>query len=210
MGDDMMTRTHTDAARDRQAQRGAIESELLARVQAGDPQASEELVAHEVPPLIDWTTGRLPRYVRTMADTQDIVQDVVIRVWPTLRSFRADGPGALQAYLRRAVRNQIVDEIRKAVRHRTDYEVPDSYPDASPSPFRLAAQAQGLARYRAALATLSRLDQALIVARVEHHESYEQVAAAVGKPNANAARVSVTRALARLVKALETRAPRRR
>ena len=40
--------------------------------------------------------------------------------------------------------------------------------------------------------------------RLELQYSYEELAALLGKPSANAARVAVTRALERLVEAMET------
>ena len=174
--------------------------ELLVRVRAGDQTARECLVERCLPPLLRWARGRMPRWVRSTSDTQDVVQDVFLRVLPRLQSFEAHGPGALQAYLRRAVQNRIIDIVRPP--NPMVDEIPESYPDPGQSPLAQLVQKQGMERYRAALVTLSPTDQALIVARIERQESYAEVAAAVGKPNANAARVSVTRALGRLVKAL--------
>jgi RNA polymerase sigma factor (sigma-70 family) len=182
--------------------------ELLVRLRAGDDSARERLVERALPPLVRWARGRLPAWARTMCDTQDLVHDAVLNTLPRLGSFQAEGPGALQAFLKRAVKNHVVDEIRKAQRRQTVYEVPESHPDPGPGPLEQAVQQQGIARYRAALATLSTGDQALIVARIERQESYATVAAALGKPNANAARVAVTRALARLVKAMAGQAER--
>ena len=176
--------------------------ELLVRVNAGDASARDRLVERVFPALCRSSRGRLPRWVRTISDTQDLVQDVIVRTLPRLNTFQSQGPGSLLAFLKRAVQNQVVDEIRKARRRRTEYEVPDSYPDPSPSPLERTIHAQGMTRYRAALATLSPSDQALIVERIERQQSYAEVAEVLGKPNANAARVGVSRALVRLAKAL--------
>jgi RNA polymerase sigma-70 factor (ECF subfamily) len=46
-------------------------------------------------------------------------------------------------------------------------------------------------------------DREAVVARIELQQSYEEIATAMGKPTANAARVAVTRALARLVRELD-------
>ena len=51
--------------------------------------------------------------------------------------------------------------------------------------------------------TLKPPDRDAIVARIELQQSYEEVAMALGKPNANAARMAVTRALARLIEAMQ-------
>ena len=46
-------------------------------------------------------------------------------------------------------------------------------------------------------------DREAIVARIELQQSYEEIAVALGKPTANAARAAVTRALARLIDELD-------
>jgi DNA-directed RNA polymerase specialized sigma24 family protein len=104
------------------------------------------------------------------------------------------------------VRNQVIDEIRRSERRPTNYDVPESYPDSAPSPLEQTIRIQGLERYRAAPATLSALDRALIVERLDHERSYEEVASAVGKPNAAAARMAISRALLRLIAAFERQA----
>jgi hypothetical protein len=55
----------------------------------------------------------------------------------------------------------------------------------------------------AALQRLKPADREAIVARIELQQSYAEVAVALDKPTADAARVAVTRALARLVKAMD-------
>ena len=53
--------------------------ELLARARTGDDRALEELLARHVPALRRWARGRLPRWARDMAETEDLVQDTVLR-----------------------------------------------------------------------------------------------------------------------------------
>ena len=62
-------------------------------------------------------------------------------------------------------------------------------------------------RYEAALQKLRPRDREAIVARVERQQSYEEIAAALGKGNANAARVAVTREIARLVEQMAADRP---
>jgi RNA polymerase sigma factor (sigma-70 family) len=90
--------------------------DLIAQIRAGDREARSRLVERELPRLQRYARGRLPVWARGSADTQDLVQDVLLRAMPRLDSLNTDTPGALQAFLRRAVANQIVDEIRKARR----------------------------------------------------------------------------------------------
>ncbi len=172
---------------------------LLERVKDGDPKALDQLVERSLPPLRRWARGRLPRWARGLDDTQDLVQDAVLRTLPRLSSFEARHPGALQAFLRQAVANRIVDEIRKVNRRPGVVELPDTEPDPAPSPLEHAIGREGFERYEAALQTLKPSDREAIIARIELQQSYEEVAIALGKPSADAARVAVTRAVARLV-----------
>lgn len=176
--------------------------ELLDRAKGGDSAALDQLVERSLPSLRRWARGRLPQRARGLAETQDLVQDAVMRTLPRLGSFEARHPGALQAFLRQAVSNHIIDEIRKANRRPTVSELPDSEPDPAPSPLEHAIGREGFERYEAALQRLKPSDREAIIARLELQQSYEEVAIALGKPSAEAARAAVTRAIARLVEAM--------
>jgi RNA polymerase sigma factor (sigma-70 family) len=178
---------------------------LLERVKTGDPQALDQLVERSLPPLRRWARGRLPRWARGLEDTQDLVQDAVLRTLPRLSSFEARHPGALQAFLRQAVANRIIDEIRKVNRRPGVVELPDTEPDPSPSPLEQAIGRESFERYEAALQQLKASDREAIIARIELQQSYEEVSIALGKPSADAARVAVTRAIARLLKVMTER-----
>src|SRR5215212_4965066 len=170
---------------------------LLARVKEGDSEALNRLVERSLPPLRRWARGRLPQWARGLDDTQDLVQDAVLRALPRLSSFEARHPGALQAFLRQAVANRIIDEIRKVSRRPGMSELPEAQPDPAPSPLEQAIGREGFERYEAALAQLKAADREAIIARLELQQSYEEVAIALGKPSADSARMAVTRAIAR-------------
>ena len=177
--------------------------ELLEQFRRGDARARDLLVERSLPSLRKWARGRLPQWARSLADTQDLVQDAVMRALPKLESFEARHPGALQSYLREAVQNRIYDEVRKVSNRPGVDELPEEMPDLAPSPLEQAIGKQGFERYENALKTLKPTDRDAIVARIELQQSYEEVAIALGKPNANAARMAVTRALARLIEAMQ-------
>jgi RNA polymerase sigma-70 factor, ECF subfamily len=175
---------------------------LLTQAKTGDAEALNRLVARALPPLRRWARGRLPQSARSLAETQDLVQDVVMRTLPRLGSFEARRPGALQAFLRQSVSNQIIDEIRKARRRPTPEALTESAVDAGPSPLEHAIGREALTRYENALTLLKPSDRGAIRARVEKQQSYEEMATSLGKPNANAARMAVLRAIRRLVKVM--------
>ena len=174
--------------------------ELLARARSGDRAALDRLLERCLPPLRRWAHGRLPPFARDIRDTGDIVQDTVIAALGRLDGFEARREGALQAYLRQAVANRITDVIRHRLRRPDPTSVPEQLADRGASPLDLAIGAENTARYDAALARLRDEDREAIVARIELQYSYQELAVALDKPTANAARVAVTRALGRLAK----------
>ena len=182
--------------------------DLLERFKQGDDEAVRLLVERSIPPLQRWARGRLPQWARSLAETQDLVQNAVLRALPHLKTFEARHPGALQAYLRQAVHNHIRDEIRKVQVRPTPTELPDDQPDEGPSPLERAIGQESLERYEAALKTLREVDREAIIARVELQQSYDEIAIALGKPSADAARMAVVRALKNLLKAMSKRPER--
>jgi RNA polymerase sigma factor (sigma-70 family) len=176
--------------------------DLLERFKKGDEDAVSLLVERSIPPLQRWARGRLPPWARSLAETQDLVQNAVLRALPHLKTFEARHPGALQAYLRQAVDNHIRDEIRKVKVRPTPAELSENQPDEGPSPLERAIGAESLERYEAALKKLRPVDREAIIARVELQQSYDEIAIALGKPSADAARMAVVRALRNLLKAM--------
>ena len=172
--------------------------DLLALARRGDSRAVDVIFARCVPALRRWARGRLPSGSRSLLETQDIVQDAVYQVLRRLDKFEARHQGALQAYLRQAVLNRIRDEARLLARRPTAVEFDDHHPDSAASPLEQAIDRNDLERYEAALARLRPIDQEAIVARIEMQNSYEEIARALGKPTANAARSLVVRALYKL------------
>ena len=172
--------------------------DLLERAQAGDRAALDALVARYLPRLRRWASGRLPRWARDLADTQDLVQDTVIRTFKHIDRFEPFGEGALQAYLRQAVMNRIRSEIRRIRRRPPDQTLDTGVIDPSPSPLEAAIGSEAIDRYERALARLRPEDRDAIIGRVEMGMTHGELMAALGKPTANAARMAVERALFRL------------
>jgi RNA polymerase sigma factor (sigma-70 family) len=177
-------------------------SDLLDRARAGDEEALNTLFARHVPTLRRWASGRLPRWARDIADTTDLVQETVIATLRHLDRFEDRGDGALQAYLRQAVINRIRNEIRRLASRGVRVDVDSQIVDAGASPLEAALSQQRLEQYDAALERLKEEDREAVVARVELGLSYAEIAELLGKPSANAARMTVVRALIRLTDAM--------
>jgi RNA polymerase sigma factor (sigma-70 family) len=171
---------------------------LLERARAGDRDALEVLFARCVPLLRRWAQGRLPRWARDAADTQDLVQETVLQTFKRLDTFEPRREGALQAYLRQAVMNRIRDELRRFERRPPPDGLDSNAPDSGPSPLEEAIGRQATEQYERALTRLKPEDREAIVARVELGYSYEELAEALGKPTPDAARKAAQRALVRL------------
>jgi len=177
--------------------------ELVERVKAGDAEALESLCARFLPPLRRWASGRLPRWSRDLMDTDDLVQETLLRAVNRLTSFESRHEGALLAYLRQAVMNRIRDEIRRTGRAPVATELDDNERDRAASPLEVAIGREAVERYEAALARLRPEERESIVMRVELEWSYQEIAQATGKPSADAARMTVSRALLRLAEEMQ-------
>jgi RNA polymerase sigma-70 factor (ECF subfamily) len=176
---------------------------LLERAKGGEREALDVLFARHIPILRRWASGRLPRWARDIADTQDLVQETVLQVFKRVEAFEPRGDGALQAYLRQAVMNRIRNEFRSKGRRPAFGELDEQAPGDDTSPLEAAIRQEQLDRYEAALFRLSEQERDLIVARVEVGLTYEEIAEALGKPSWNAARMATARALLRLAEELK-------
>jgi RNA polymerase sigma-70 factor (ECF subfamily) len=86
--------------------------ELITRCQAGDETAFESLVRRyqrELFHLVSWNVGRA-------AEAEDIVQDILCKVYFSLSKFDNDRP--FYPWLRRVAINQCYDELRRVRRRK--------------------------------------------------------------------------------------------
>ena len=176
---------------------------LLDLVRAGDEAAREQLVAYFLPILQRWARGRLPRYARTVAETDDLVQVTLLRALRHLDRFDNRGEGAFLAYLRRILLNAVRDEIRRSTRRPPHDSVEDEMLDPAPSAVEQAIGQQAMGRYELALATLEPRQREAVLLRVEFGYSYARIAEAITCATANGARMVVSRALARMAREME-------
>lgn len=85
---------------------------LISRCQAGDESAFENLVEkyqRELFHLVSWNVGHA-------AEAEDIVQDILTKVYFSLSKFDNDRP--FYPWLRRVAINQCYDQLRRARRHK--------------------------------------------------------------------------------------------
>ena len=178
---------------------------LLDRVRQGDDGAAELLVARYLPVLERWAHGRLPAEARGLVDTHDLVQVTLIKALDHMRGFRSRREGAFFAYLRQILLNSLRDELRRARRRPRGEAIEESLPDPSPSLLEQQVGRETLELYEAALASLPEQHQEAVILRIEFGFTHPQIAEALGMPSENAARMCVSRALARLAEQIDER-----
>ena len=176
---------------------------LLDRARSGDQEALEQLFGRYLKPLQRWARGRLPRWARDLADTDDLVQDTLVQTFKKIDGFEPRRVGALQAYLRQAVLNRIRDELRRKRRRPDVSELDGLELDRGESPLEQAIGREAVERYESALTRLRSDEREAIIARVEMGYSYEELADALGKPTPDAARKAAERALVRLAEEMK-------
>ena len=176
---------------------------LIERARAGDEQALERLFARHLKPQQRWASGRLPKWARDLADTDDLVQDTLLKTFKRIEGFEPRRVGALQAYLRNAVLNRLRDELRRKGRAPAATNVDDIDLEAAESPLEDAIGREAVEAYEQALQQLKPEEREAIIARVELGYSYEELAVALNKPTADAARKTAQRALVRLAEEMK-------
>jgi RNA polymerase sigma-70 factor (ECF subfamily) len=175
---------------------------LLERARQGDNEAIERLFERHLKPLQRWASGRLPKWARDLADTDDLVQDTLLRTFKRMEDFEPRRLGSLQAYLRTAVLNRLRDEVRRKGRQPETAEL-DSLNGDAQSPLVEMIGRETVEEYEQALARLRPEEQEAIIGRIEMGYSYEELSRALGKPSPDAARKAAQRALVRLAEEMK-------
>ena len=185
-------------ARRRPPEATAASDRLLKGAQRGRRADLEELFRRELPPFRRWAFSNVPSSVRRAGDTDDFVQLSLLRTLRRLPYLANGDAGTLQPYLRRVLTNLVRDRTRSVGRGPTILPLEDSDHSLESSPVDALITSEVIAKYRAALATLSRRERTALRARLERGLEYREVARCAGCASTGAARVMVGRALARV------------
>src|SRR5262245_53597158 len=166
-------------------------------------QAIEEALDAILPALRRWTHAKLPQHARRRMDTGDLVQEAVVGVLRNLGELELADHDALRRYLVVAIRHRICDEVRRArVGEVTNAVEGPAEADPRASPLDDAVEDEYQRQYRRALVELRDEERELLVGRIELGLSYEGLALATGRPNAEAARNAARRAALRLARSM--------
>lgn len=161
-----------------------LDLQLVERCLSGDEVAWEDLVkAH---------TRRVYsicyRFLGKESEAQDLTQEVFLRLFRTLKSFRA-GEGSFTVWLTRMTRNILIDNYRRTKQERVTDSIEDQLPVLEERSAGSAGRADGMLAGReaseilqAALAKLSpELRETVILRDLEELE-YKEIAEALNVP----------------------------
>jgi len=174
----------------------------LELARGGDDRARERLFARFLPVLTRWAHQQLPRGARDLSDTGDLVQTTLVRALAHLDRFEHRGEGAFLGYLRHILLNTARDEARRSSRRGGVAELDAEHPDPAPSVMEQVLGRETVARYERGLARLSEDQREAVILRLEMDYSHAEIAAALGRPSADAARMLVARALVTLAEVM--------
>lgn len=99
------------------------DARLVERCLTGDDSAWEELVRQHTKRVY----GICYRFTGTDGEAQDITQEVFLRIFQTLKSFRA-GEGSFVVWLTRLTRNLLIDNYRRGRMQRATDSIEDQLP----------------------------------------------------------------------------------
>ncbi len=169
--------------------------ELLRRIRAGSDEAQQALYQRCLPLLQRWAHGRLPRGVRDVADTDDLVQVTLMRALKHLGEVQSDASGSFLAYLRQILLNEVRGEMRKRRVRGEQLDVSTlELADEQDSAIEQLVGRDRLRAYESALASLGQRQQELILMRLEFGMSFPEIALETGEA-ADTVRMAITRAL---------------
>ncbi|MGJ8642233.1 MAG: RNA polymerase sigma factor [Luteolibacter sp.] len=159
----------------------AIDHALMARIATGDERAFRELVERHQDAIV----GTCTKMLGNTTDSEDIAQQVFIRVWKHAKKYKPDNK--FTTYLYTITRNLVYNETRRRSRKKTvstDQREEDSHlqhpgdPSAQPDASLLTDELQGA--IDAAIQSLPENQRLAVVLRRYDNLPYEEIADVLG------------------------------
>jgi RNA polymerase sigma-70 factor (ECF subfamily) len=126
------------------------------------------------------------RYTSRRDEAEDLTQEIFIRVYQNLKSFRA-GAGTFQSWILKIGRNLIIDHYRQTRRYQQsagteELETMHLEDEKAPNPHRAAEQSEATRFLRDGLQALSPELKEAIVLRDLEGMAYQEIAELLGIP----------------------------
>ncbi len=181
----------------------ALDPVLVSRCLQGDSAAWEVIVRAYARRIFSLAY----RYTGSKSQAEDLTQEIFVRIYQNLASFRAD-TGSLLVWVLRISRNWIIDRYRQARRSPRmegsfEIEAMHLQDESRPSPQRLVEQAEASKVLSEALDALSCEERNAIILRELEGMGYQEMARRLGIPKGTVksrihrARSTLARMLAR-------------
>src|SRR5262245_10224139 len=168
------------------AQADVSDLDLVARCQAGDTEAFDELVTRYRTRVF----GMIYNMVHSEQDAWDLAQDSFLKAWKSIKRFR--GRSSFYTWIYRIVTNVTIDWLRKKQVKGSGAEFDDSIqlkqidpasrtvPKAAASPHQRMERGEIRARIDEAIAQLSPEHRAVILMKETEDMQYHEIAEALG------------------------------
>ena len=158
------------------------DDKLVERCLRGDDDAWESIVNSYSRRIYNLSY----RYMGRTDEAEDLTQEIFIRVYQNLSSFRSEA-GSFQNWILKVGRNLIIDHYRQTRRFpqsggSEDLEMMNLADDKAPSPLRAAEQAEAARFLRGGLQALSPELKEAIVLRDLEGMAYQEIAGLLGIP----------------------------
>lgn len=181
-------------------------ADVVRRASAGDVDASLRLYRLYEAEVRRTVRRTLPAALRRRYDSSDLLQSVFAELLEDLPRFEFRGSQAFGAWLRTKVRWKVRHRFRRtrtrsgAAREQSLPDDSSMLPEAADDPVGRAAAAEETERLRQCLDGLDAPSRAVIRCHAEEGLPFAEVAARLGLPGADAARMRYARALRTLAR----------
>ena len=175
-----------------------LTTDLLHQAKQGDSAALDALLTRYLPRLSRWASGRLPARARSLFETNDLVQETLLKAIQRLDHIEENRTGGFQSYMRQAILNRIRDQMRWTQRRSGSTRASENLVDHTPSPLENTIGADVLDRYERARDRLTEEERLFVHLKIELDFDYEDIAAIMNRPSRDAARMGVQRSLRKL------------
>lgn len=178
-----------------------------------DPDAVARAMEAYRPYLLSVANREIESALSQKAGGSDLVQETFLEAQRDLSVFQGRSEGELRGWLRRILRNNLANFVRRyrgSLKRQAGREisldredndssgsVKDELTSSAPSPSGLAIQSEEYAHVKRALEALSERDRQIVLWRSQDHQSWDEIGQRLGS-NAVAARKAWSRAVQRL------------
>jgi RNA polymerase sigma-70 factor (ECF subfamily) len=160
------------------------EAELVERCRNGDSHAWEIIVRRRHSRIYNLAY----RFTGRFDEAEDLTQEVFLKVYRTLHSYRPDS-GAFETWILRVARNHFIDHYRRFKTERlhtdpldTEYETAGTVAARVENPGRAYERQEAAARLHRLLVQLPEDQREAVVLRDIEELSYEEISALLGVP----------------------------